>query len=115
MNNLLFFKILFIFILFSFSVSGQSLSYLYIQGDKITPFYVKVNGQMVTRYGKNYCIVPQLKPGNINVEILFQQNLYPPKQYTISVPENGYRGFLLDKKDNGYVLYDIESKTYLEK
>lgn len=100
-------------------VSLQSLaetvfSYVYIQGDKQTPFYVKLEDNMLPRYGKNYNLIPQLAPGPINVEILFQQNIYPPQKFTIVVPENGYRGFLLLKKGSIFSLYDINTgKTLL--
>ncbi len=95
-------------------VLAQSFSYIYIQGDKVTPFYVKMDGQMMPRYGKNYCILSELVPGPIHIEILFQQRMFPPKKFTIDVPENGYRGFLINKKEQGFDLYDLQQKSYLE-
>lgn len=89
-------------------------SYVYIQGDKNVPFYVKFEDQMLPRYGKNYSIIPQLAPGVINVQILFQQNIYPPQKFAISVPENGFRGFLLMRKNNAFTLYDIQQQFYLQ-
>ncbi len=88
-------------------------SYIYIQGDKQTPFYVKVNGNMQPRYGKNYCIIPKLQAGPLEIEILYQQNAYAPQTYTFTVPENSQRGFLLARKDTAYALYDIDAKNYL--
>ena len=88
-------------------------SFVYIQGDKTTPFYVKVGETMQPRYGKNYCIIPKLEPGKLEVEILYQQNKYPPQTYIFDVPENGSRSFLLSKKDTAYALYDLETKTYI--
>jgi hypothetical protein len=92
---------------------GQTASYLYIQGDKKIPFYVKLNGKMVARYGKDYCIVPNLKGGPAEIEILFQQNIVSPQTYTILVPEHGERGFLMDQQDGKYALYDLQKKTWL--
>lgn len=94
------------------SLAG-GFSYVYIQGDKSTPFYVKLEDQMLPRYGKNYNLIPQLAPGTINIEILFQQNAYPAQKFTIIVPENGFRGFLLLKKNGVYSLYDIHQQFYL--
>ena len=105
-----------IFTLFAFTVTitnAAPYSYIYIQGDKTTPFYVKLNGTMVTRYSKNYCIIPKLEKGSYEIEILFQQNKYPSLAYHIVVPENGSKGFLLDKKEGNYLLYDFETKNYL--
>lgn len=93
--------------------SADNLSYIYIQGDKQTPFYVKLEGEMQPRYGKNYCIIPKLAPGEVNIEILFQQNLHPAQKFTILVPANGYRGFMLTLKDGVYALYDLQQAFYL--
>lgn len=68
---------------------ANGFSYVYIQGDKQTPFYVKFEDEMMPRYGKNYCIISQLAPGPVKVQILFQQNIYPAQTFTIQVPENG--------------------------
>src|ERR1035437_9037516 len=84
---------------------AQPFSYVYIQGDKSIPFYVKMEGKMMPRYGKNYCIVSELNPGPIHIEILFQQHALPPEKFTIQAPENGYRGFLLNKQEQGFGLY----------
>lgn len=98
----------------SIKVVAQPLSYIYIQGDKQTPFYVKIDSQMMPRYGKNYNIISELSPGLVHVQILFQQRVFPPENFTIDVPENGYRGFLLHKKENGFDLYDLQQKTFLQ-
>lgn len=96
------------------SVEAKGFSYVYIQGDKEVPFYVKFEDQMLPRYGKNYNIIPQLAPGPINIQILFQQNIFPPQRFTIMVPENGFRGFLLLKKGDAFTLYDIQQQFYLQ-
>lgn len=107
-----------LFIFFSLAKADDifaagDFSYVYIQGDKETPFYVKLDDIMLPRYGKNYYIIPQLAPGTINIQILFQQNKYPPHTFTIKVPENGFRGFLLTKKSGAYTLFDIQQNFYL--
>lgn len=88
-------------------------SYIYIQGDKETPFYVKREGKMMPRYGKNYNILSELAPGPVHLEILFEQRKYPPEKFTIVVPEKGSRGFLLSRKDNIYVLYDLQDNKFI--
>lgn len=104
-----------IFAYMAFATHGcaQPFSYVYIQGDKETPFYVKLEGKMMPRYGKNYCILSELSGGPIHIEILFQQNVFPAQKFTINVPENGYRGFLLTKQGGSFALYDIQQKKYL--
>jgi hypothetical protein len=95
------------------ALGKETFSYLYIQGDKQTPFYVKLEGEMQPRFGKNYCIVPQLAAGPTNIEILFQQNAFPPQKFTVLIPEAGSRGFLLVKKEEGFSLYDLQQGFYL--
>lgn len=94
-------------------MQAQQLAYVYIQGDKQTPFYVKLEGIMMERYGKNYSILPQMAPGPANIEILFQQNTIPSQKFTILVPESGSRGFMIAKKDGKYALYDLQQHFYL--
>lgn len=95
------------------AIWANGFSYIYIQGDKATPFYVKFEDQMLPRYGKNYSVIPQLVPGPVNIQILFQQNTYPAQRFTVVVPENGFRGFLLLQKNGVFSLYDIQQQFYL--
>lgn len=94
------------------SIAG-GFSYIYIQGDKQVPFYIKFEDQMLPRYGKNYNIIPQLAPGAVNIQVLFQQNMYPAQKFTVVVPEDGFRGFLLLQKNGSFALYDIHQQFYL--
>jgi hypothetical protein len=96
------------------AAAKERFSYLYVQGDKQTPFYLKLDGAMQPRYGKNYCILPQLAPGPLQIEILFQQNVFPPEKFTVLIPDGGSRGFLLVKKDGAYSLYDLQQGFYLQ-
>lgn len=92
----------------------EAFSYIYIQGDKETPFYVKFEDEMLPRYGKNYSIISELAPGPVNIQILFQQNKYPAQKFVIQAPENGFRGFLLMRKGDVFSLYDIHQQFYLQ-
>lgn len=102
-----------LFVLLSSAVYAERFSYVYIQGDKQIPFYVKLEDDMLPRYSKNYCIIPQLAPGPIRLQILFQQNAYPAQTFNIQVPADGYRGFLLVKNTDGFALFDIQQHFYL--
>lgn len=93
---------------------ANNYAYIYIEGDKQTPFYVKMEGQMVPRLGKNYCIISNLDAGVTNIEVLFQQNKYPAQKFAVKVPAGGNRGFLLQKvNDRQFALYDIQQGTHL--
>lgn len=111
-NILKYFLLIVCCVLFG-NTQAQQFSYVYIQGDKKTPFYIKFEGEMLPRYGKNYYIISELAPGPINVEVLFQQNLYPSQKFVIQVPEKGFRGFLLTQKADRFSLYDLHQQFYL--
>jgi len=98
---------------FAGAAAAQKSSFLYIQGDGKTPIYVKVSGETAPRYGKNYCIVPDLLAGVHEVEILFQQNLFPPQKFSVRMPEGGERGFLVVEKSGAISLYDLQQGFYL--
>ncbi|HTN17117.1 MAG TPA: DUF4476 domain-containing protein [Chitinophagaceae bacterium] len=102
------------FNLFGQPVQAQGFSYIYIQGDKKTPIYTRVEGVMMPRYGKNYALLSRLAPGPLAVEVLFQQNEFPPLTFNIMVPESGKRAFVLNRKDGAFSLYDVEQNFYLK-
>lgn len=97
----------------SVAAMAQDFSYIYIQGDKKTPIYVKVEGNMAPRYGKNYAILPQLAPGPTHVTVLFQQNAFPAQNFTIMVPQNSSRSFVLTQTDGSFSLYDLDQRFFL--
>lgn len=106
--------ILLLFVLFSWSATGQDYATIYIEGDLNTPFYVKVEGQMQERLAQNYFIIPNLDAGYTNFEILFQQNIYPPQTFLLAIPKSGNRGFALKKvNDRQFALYDLQQKRYI--
>lgn len=102
------------FLLLAQTAFAGNYSYIYIEGDKQTPFYVKMEGQMQPRLGKNYCIIPNLAAGVTYLEILFQQNAYPPQKFAVNIPEGGSRGFVLQKvNDRQFALYDMQQGNYI--
>ena len=99
--------------LYTGKATAGVFSYVYIQGDKQTPIYVKLGDAMMPRYAKNFCIIPQLDPGPIDVTILFQQNAFPEQHFKILVPENGSRSFLLTNNNGVFSLFDLQQKFSL--
>ena len=107
------------FLLPSLTFAGDKSAYIYIQGDKELPFYVRVAGKMLPRYAKDYCIVPLLKGGEVEIEVLFEQNKSRTEFFSLSVTEGGQKGFLLTKKcndcvENQYYLCDISTGDVLK-
>jgi hypothetical protein len=105
--------ILTIFCASIFNIVAQEYSYLYIEGDKETPFYIKMEGQMMPRLAQNYAVLSNLDAGVTNIEILFQQNKYPPAKFAIKIPKNASRGLVLRRVDSDFALYDLQTGHYI--
>ena len=89
-------------------------AYIYIEGEKSIPFYVKVEGQMQSRLSKHYFIINQLAAGPTNIEIQFQKNEYPAQKFLINVPASGERSFMLKKVNaQTFSLFDLDQNRYL--
>lgn len=102
------------FFLSSTILFAQDYATIYIEGDGVTPFYVKVEGVMQERLAKDYFIIPNLDAGYTNIEILFQQNIYPPQKFLIAIPNSGTRGFALKKiNERKFSLYDLQQKRLI--
>lgn len=92
----------------------NTYSYLYIEGDKETPFYVKLEGTMQPRLGKHYAILSNLDKGYTKIEVLFEQNKYPAQSFFVNIPENASRSLQLRKLDDGkFALYDLIGFHYI--
>ena len=68
---------------------------------------------MQPRYGKNYSLISELNGGPVHIEILFEQRKFPAQQFTVLVPENGFRSFLLSRQADTFALFDLQKKKYL--
>lgn len=88
-------------------------SYVYIEGDKETPFYVKMEGKMMPRLSQHYCILNNLDAGVTNIEILFQQNKYKPVKFAVQVPKGAARGLMLRRVEDNFALYDLQTGQYI--
>lgn len=92
-------------------LAAQDASYfVYIQHEKQQPFYVKLNGKLLSSSLKGYVILPRLQAGKVPVTIGFPKSDAPEQQYVIRLTGKRDYGFLL--KGNGekdYALYDLQT------
>lgn len=89
-------------------------AFVYIQGDKQTPIYIKMEGEMQARYSKNFVILNGLAAGPLHLEVLFQQNAYPTQKFILNIPASSQRSLVLKKIDNTkFALYDLNSGHYI--
>ncbi|SKA23606.1 protein of unknown function [Chitinophaga eiseniae] len=80
--------------------------YVYIQSEKGQPFYVKVNGQVLSSTERGYIILPKLDAGTIPMSIGFAQSEGPAQEqkFYVRIGKND-QGFLLKKG----ALYNLQT------
>lgn len=96
------------------SAQEKNDAIVYIQGDKQTPIYVKMEGEMQARYSKDFAILNGLAAGPLHLEILFQQNAYPAQKFTLNIPPSSQRSLMLKKiNSTQFALYDLNNGHYI--
>ncbi|RQO31279.1 hypothetical protein DBR32_04740 [Taibaiella sp. KBW10] len=96
------------------SAQEKNDAFVYIQGDKQTPIYVKMEGEMQARYSKDFAILNGLAAGPLHLEVLFQQNAYPAQKFILNIAPSGQRSLVLKKLNNTqFALYDLNNGHYI--
>lgn len=107
---------IFLGLLIHLSIWGQDPNdaVVYLQGDKETPIYVKMEGMMMERYSKHYFILNRLASGPLHLEILFQQNKYPAQKFVLNIAPSVQRALVLQRVgENQFALYDLDYGIYI--
>ncbi|NML35568.1 DUF4476 domain-containing protein [Chitinophaga sp. G-6-1-13] len=80
--------------------------YVYIQSEKGQPFYVKVNGQVLSSTERGYIILPKLESGTVPMSIGYAQSEGPAQEqkFYVRIAKND-QGFLLKKG----ALYNLQT------
>ncbi|RPE14275.1 DUF4476 domain-containing protein [Chitinophaga lutea] len=101
---------------FATGLAAQDPSYfVYIQHEKQQPFYVKLNGKLLSSSPKGYVILPRLHAGKVPVTIGFPKNEGPEQQYVIRLTGKRDYGFLLKGTgEKDYALYDLQTFATLK-
>lgn len=97
-------------------LAAQDASYfVYIQHEKQQPFYVKLNGKLLSSSTRGYVILPRLQAGKVPVTIGFPKNEAPEQHYVIRLTGKRDYGFLLKGNgDKDYALYDLQTFASLK-
>lgn len=89
--------------------------FVYIQHEKQQPFYVKVDGKLLSSSVKGYVILPRLQAGKVPVTIGFPKSEAPEQQYVIRLAGKRDYGFLLKNTgEKNYALYDLQTFATLK-
>lgn len=111
-------KLLYLFccLLVGSGLAAQDASYfVYIQHEKQLPFYVKLEGKMLSSSVKGYVILPKLPQGKVPVTIGFPRSEAPEQSYVLRLTGQRDYGFLLKNTgDKEYALYDLQTFATLK-
>lgn len=95
---------------------AQDASYfVYIQHEKQQPFYVKMNGKVISSSARGYVILPKMPQGKVPVTIGFLKDQGSEQAFSLRITGQRDYGYLL--KDNGekeYALYDLQTFATLK-
>lgn len=97
-------------------LAAQDASYfVYIQHEKQQPFYVKLDGKLLSSSVKGYVILPKMEAGKVPVTIGFPKGEAPEQQFTIRLAGNRDYGYLLKNSgDQEWALYDLQTFASLK-
>ena len=111
-------KLLYLFccLLMATGLAAQDASYfVYIQHEKQLPFYVEVDGKVLSSSIKGYVILPKLQEGKVPVTIGFPKNESPEQQFVLRLNGSRDYGYLLKNVDDKeYALYDLQTFATLK-
>ncbi|WP_349315063.1 DUF4476 domain-containing protein [Chitinophaga sp. MM2321] len=83
--------------------------YVYIQSEKGQPFYVKLNGKLLSSTDRGYIILPRLESGTTPLTVGFPKNEGPEQKFYVKIARND-QGYLLKKAgESGYTLYNLQT------
>jgi hypothetical protein len=99
--------------LLSTVVWAQTNHFLYIQTANKSPFYVKMNGDLLSSTESGYLIIPQVIDDEINMSIGFVKKQWPEQQYRLGL--NGKdRGLNVQFRENGlWDLVDLQTSEVI--
>ncbi|MBN9351126.1 MAG: DUF4476 domain-containing protein [Chitinophagaceae bacterium] len=98
---------------FSLGTMAQNNHFIYLQTENSQPFYIRLNGKVISSTPDGYVILPKIQNGNYNLMIGFPRNEFPEKAYPVTISGDN-EGFLLKKLDNSWTLFNIETLALTE-
>jgi len=104
-------KLVFVFLvmLFTLSAGAQQDHFVYLQTDNGKPFYVRMDGKIISSSSEGYVILHNVTNGTYQINVGFPKNEYPEERFTVSV-DNRNQGFLVKHFDEkGLQLFNLET------
>ncbi len=97
------------FILFSLAAKAQQNYFVYLQTDNKQPFYVKVNGKVLSSSASGYVVIPKLTTGSYPLVVGFAKDKWPQQNFSLEIGTSDAGYLLKNFAEKGWGLYNIQT------
>ncbi|HEX8356305.1 MAG TPA: hypothetical protein VF610_02790, partial [Segetibacter sp.] len=88
---------------------AQEKHFIFIQSDNSQPFYVSLNGKLLSSTASGYIIIPKLTDGDYDFSIGFAQNAFPEQSFQCVINKKDLGFNLKNFGDKGWGLFNLQS------
>ncbi len=97
------------FIFFSLAIKAQQNYFVYLQTDNKQPFYVKVNGKVLSSSASGYVVIPKLTTGSYPLVVGFAKDKWPQQNFNLEIGTTDAGYLLKNFAEKGWGLYNIQT------
>lgn len=98
---------------FGLIASAQKVYFLYLQTEDFSPFYVRMSDKIYSSASSGYLIIPNLVDTTYYLSVGFAKSTEPETKFSVAVNQ-GDKGFLIKKFDDGLALFDFEQLSVVK-
>ena len=98
-----------LFLLISFIAKAQQNYFVYLQTDNKQPFYVKLNGKVLSSSPAGYLVISKLSAGSYNISVGFPKNDFPAQEMSFAVTDSDGGYLLKNFGEKGWGLYNLQT------
>jgi hypothetical protein len=92
----------------SLAIAFAQQHYLYLQTDNQQPFYLKINGKILSSSASGYIVIGKVKDGEYKLSIGFPKDQWPEQSVTVNINKNtGYQ--VKNFGEKGWGLFNLET------
>jgi len=97
----------------SLLASAQKVYFIYLQTEDQTPFYLRMGDKIYSSAASGYLILPNLTDSTYYMSFGYAKSNEPEAKFSVAVNQ-GDRGFLIKKFEDGPALFDLEELSVVK-
>ena len=98
---------------FSIMASAQKVYFIYLQTEDQSPFYVRMGDKIYSSAASGYLVLPNLTDSTYYMSLGYARSNEPETKFSVVVNQ-GDRGFLIKKFEDGPALFDFEEMSVVK-